>query len=69
MMETVKVQGYEGLRKDLHTQAIINDDENAFQKAKTAKERRLQELDRVNSLEDKVTRLEALIAKLIGEAE
>lgn len=68
-METAKVHGHEGLRKDLHTQAIINDDENAFLKAKSAKERRLQEINRVNSLEDKVSKLEALIAKLIGEAE
>jgi hypothetical protein len=68
-MQTAKVQGHEGLRKDLHTKAIINDDEGAFQKAKAAKERRLQEINRVDSLEEKVAKLEALIAKLIGETE
>lgn len=68
-METAKVQGYEGLRKDLHSKAIINDDDNAFLRAKAAKEKRLKELNRVEDLEEKVAKLEALINKLIGDTE
>lgn len=64
-MEKAKVSGHEGLVKDLHSNAIINDDRKAFLKAKEAKEKRLKELQRMESLEEKVHKLENLLEKLL----
>lgn len=66
-METVKVAGHEGLRKDLNSNAIVNTDATAFARAKEQKRLRLLELERVNNLETKLEQLEALLKKLIGE--
>lgn len=65
MSDLVKVQGHEGLRKDLRTKAVVNTDETAFEKALRLKEQRLKELNRVEELETKVERLESLIEKLL----
>lgn len=64
-MDKAKVSGHEGLVKDLHTNAVINDDRKAFLKAKEAKEKRLKELQRMESLENKVNKLESLLEKLL----
>lgn len=64
-METVKVAGHDGLRKDLSSNAIVNTDGTAFARAKEQKRLRLLELKRVDDLENKLEQLETLLKKLI----
>ena len=68
-METIKVAGHDGLRKDLNSNAIVNTDGTAFARAKEQKRLRLLELKRVDDLENKLEQLEELIKTLIkGDA-
>ncbi len=64
-METVKVAGHDGLRKDLNSNAIVNADTTAFARAKEQKRLRLLELKRVDDLENKLEQLETLLKKLL----
>jgi len=68
-MSLVKVQGSVGLVKDQRSGAIINTDEQAYaaaraRKAKAAYEKKL--LERIESLEMRVTELEKKIQTLLA---
>lgn len=64
-MDKAKVEGHNGLEKDLVTKAIINSDKDAFKQALEAKEKRLAELRRVDELESKLESLTFLVEKLL----
>lgn len=67
-METAKVQGHEGLVKDLRTKAVISSDIDALNRAREIKRKRLAEINRLNDLENKVEKMEILILKLLESA-
>jgi len=67
-MELVKVEGYEGLAKDCHSKAVINTDRNGLAKAKLIKQKKLEEVQRIADLNNRVTEMENkldLILKLL----
>lgn len=65
MMDLVKVSGHEGLTKDLRSNAVINNDSEALNRAKELKRKRLAEIERMNDLESKVQRLESLMNQFL----
>lgn len=64
-MKTLKVAGHDSLLKDVNTQGIVNDDSTAFERAVELKNKRMQEINRISDLENKLEQLETLLKKLL----
>lgn len=64
-MDLKKVMGHEGLVKDLHSNAVINNDSEALNRAKELKRKRLAEINRMNDLESKVDELQRMMRQLL----
>ncbi len=63
-MKYAKVRGHEGLVKDPQSGAVINTDTNAYEAAKSAKKRILEEKKKYKELEERMARLEAIIENI-----
>jgi len=60
-METVKIEGKPDLARVLDSRAIINTDEDAYEKAKRIKHNKQKESKRLDDLEVKVNRILELL--------
>lgn len=63
-MARKKITGHTHLEKDIKSGAIINTNRSALLKAKEAKRKRLAEADRINTIEDKIAKMEIMVKKL-----
>ena len=66
-MNHANVQGYTGLQRDLNTSAIVSTDREALLAARARKAQILADKNRIIELETRLTTLEELITKMIGE--
>lgn len=66
-MSHATVEGYAGLQRDLSTSAIVSTDREALLAARARKAAILADKNRIIELETRLTTLEELITKMIGE--
>lgn len=64
----IKVEGMPGLCREAQSGGVINTDREALLAARRLKEQKLAEREKLENLEAKVERLEALLNKLLGDA-
>lgn len=67
MRELLKVEGVEGLSKDAQSGGVINTDAAGLKAARAAKQKILEGHSKIESLENRIERLESLLNKLVGE--
>lgn len=68
-MDLVKVEGYQGLSRDLTTGAIVNTNRQALLAARRRKQEFLEKDQRLKELEAKVERLTEALEKILEEKE
>jgi hypothetical protein len=64
-MDLIRVDGEKHLYRDANSTAIINKDRNAYQEYLDARNRKLQELNEVETLKSDVAELKAMMMQIL----
>lgn len=62
--DIIKIKGHDGLVRDPKTRAVINTDSNALERAKRAKQNRMQYDKRMTALENKMDHILDMLTNL-----
>jgi len=66
-MEFKKVEGHSDLIRDLETNAVINTNKTAYQDYLKMREKKLNEKQRLDKLENEVGEIKSLLQKLVDK--
>jgi len=66
-MEFKKVEGHSDLIRDLETNAVINTNKTAYQDYLKMREQKLNEIQRLDKLENEVGEIKSLLQKLVDK--
>ena len=66
MRNLLRVDGHDKLSKDAQTGGVVNTDVDGLNAARAAKRKLLESRNKIESLEDRVKKLESLIEQIIG---
>ena len=66
-MEFKKVEGHSDIIRDLETNAVINTNKTAYQDYLKMREQKLNEIQRLDKLENEVGEIKSLLQKLVDK--
>lgn len=67
MIKPLKVKGHDKLSKDAQSGGIINNDTDSLAAARAARRKILEDKQKISSLEQRVSDLEAMFKRLLEE--